>query len=199
VLLLCFYVISFVLVVSGPQKEYRVQKQKQKQKQRGCDLSYSADWRLDKKKDLIRTAHGPWRWDWWKAPKVRSNHDDGDVVYKEQIGGGAACIIDAGVFSYFQHSAATVVACEYLGVECRVYVQWSHDARLAVDARSMLWYLWWPNDDGEIKLWKEKTMSVYQNNQAKRKPEKIWSTSALDGSSRSQTRTNAKLGWGMPM
>jgi hypothetical protein len=52
------------------------------------------------------------------APQVKSSHDAGDAVYKEQSCGGAACIIDASVFPYFQHSRATVAACGYRGVEC---------------------------------------------------------------------------------
>jgi hypothetical protein len=62
-----------------------------------CDLSFCADWRLDKGKPWFRlrmVRGGVFD----GCLQVKSHHDDGDAVYKEQSSGGAACIIDASLF-----------------------------------------------------------------------------------------------------
>jgi hypothetical protein len=100
VLLRC--VISFISV-GGAAKGILVPKKQNKSKRddRGindlCDLSYCADWRLDKGKPWFRlrmVRGGVFD----ECLQVKSHHDDGDAVYKEQSSGGAACIIDASLF-----------------------------------------------------------------------------------------------------
>jgi hypothetical protein len=100
VLLRC--VISFISVRGAAKAILLPEKQnKSKRDDRGinglCDLSYISDRRLDEGKPWFRlrmVRGGVFD----GCLQVKSRHDDGDAVYKEQSGGGAACIIDASLF-----------------------------------------------------------------------------------------------------